>query len=89
MVAGSDDPLTQFRLVFSRIGQILEQAGSGLDHVVDITTYHLDMHAHVGDFITAKNTKPQRNATRLKARMDVSIASALTRSTNGAAPGGS
>lgn len=55
VVAGSDEPLTQFRQVFTRIGQILEEAGSGLDQVVDITTYHLDIHAHIGDFITAKN----------------------------------
>ncbi|NNM32785.1 MAG: RidA family protein [Gemmatimonadetes bacterium] len=55
VVSGSDDPITQFRQVWARIGQILEDAGSGLDHVIDITTYHLDMHAHIGDFIEAKN----------------------------------
>jgi enamine deaminase RidA (YjgF/YER057c/UK114 family) len=41
--------------VFARIGEILEEAGSGLDRVVDITTYHLDMHAHIDAFIQAKN----------------------------------
>lgn len=55
VVSGSDDPLTQFRQVWARIGRILEEAGSGLEHVIDITTYHLDMHAHIGDFIEAKN----------------------------------
>jgi len=55
VVSGADDPSTQFRQVFARIGQILEDAGSGLEHVVDITTYHLDIHAHIGDFIEAKN----------------------------------
>lgn len=55
VVAAAEDPLTQFRQVFARIGQILEQAGSGLDQVVDITTYHLDIHEHIGAFIEAKN----------------------------------
>ena len=55
VVSAAADPGTQFRQVFARIGQILEQAGSGLEHVVDITTYHVDMHAHIGPFIEAKN----------------------------------
>jgi len=55
VVAGAQDPLTQFRQVFTRIGNILEQAGSGLDRVVDLTTYHIDMHGHIGAFIQAKD----------------------------------
>lgn len=55
VVSGSEDPLTQFRQVFARIGQILEQSGSSLDRVIDITTYHRDMHAHIDAFIEAKN----------------------------------
>ena len=55
VVAGGEDPLTQFRQVFARIGQILEEAGSGLDRLVDITTYHIDMHEHIDAFIEAKN----------------------------------
>ena len=55
VVSAAADPTTQFRQVFARIGQILDEAGSGLDHVVDITTYHLDIQAHIGPFIEAKN----------------------------------
>ena len=55
VVSGADDPETQFRQVFARIGQILEQAGSSLEQVIDITTYHLDIHAHIDAFVTAKN----------------------------------
>lgn len=55
VVSGAADPGTQFRQVFARIGQILEEAGSGLDQVIDITTYHLDIQAHIGPFIEAKN----------------------------------
>lgn len=55
VVAGGEDPETQFRQVFARIGSILEQAGSSLEQVVDITTYHLDIHAHIDAFVAAKN----------------------------------
>ncbi len=49
------DPTTQFRNTFERIGMILESAGSSLDKVIDITTYHLDMHEHIDEFIAVKN----------------------------------
>ena len=51
VVAGDEDPSQQFRNVFERIGRILDEAGSGLDQIVDMTTYHVDMHAHIQDFI--------------------------------------
>lgn len=55
VVSGHPDPATQFAQVFGRIGAILEEAGSGIDRIVDMTTYHLDMHAHIDAFIEAKN----------------------------------
>jgi enamine deaminase RidA (YjgF/YER057c/UK114 family) len=55
VVSGDPDPTTQFRQVFERIGQILEEAGSGLDRIVDMTTYHVDMHEHIDEFIAVKN----------------------------------
>jgi enamine deaminase RidA (YjgF/YER057c/UK114 family) len=55
VVSGHPDPTTQFRQVFERIGLILEEAGSGLDRIVDMTTYHLDMHGHIDEFLVAKN----------------------------------
>lgn len=55
VVSGHPDPTTQFRQVFERIGNILEEAGSGLDRIVDMTTYHLDMHEHIDEFLVAKN----------------------------------
>lgn len=54
VVSGHGDPTTQFRQVFQRIGQILEDVGSSLTNIVDITTYHLDMHEHIDEFIVAK-----------------------------------
>ena len=55
VVSGHPDPATQFAQVFQRIEAILEDAGSGIDRIVDMTTYHLDMHAHIDAFIEAKN----------------------------------
>ena len=49
------DPATQFRNTFRQIGQILQDAGSSLDRVIDITTYHLDMHVHIDAFIEVKD----------------------------------
>jgi enamine deaminase RidA (YjgF/YER057c/UK114 family) len=54
VVSLGKEPAVQFRGIFRRIGQILEQAGSSLEHVVDMTTYHVDMHDHIRDFIAAK-----------------------------------
>ncbi|MCG8469864.1 MAG: RidA family protein [Gemmatimonadetes bacterium] len=55
VVSGDPDPTTQFRQVFQRIERILTDAGSSMEAVIDITTYHIDMHAHIDDFIAVKN----------------------------------
>lgn len=54
VVAGGEEPANQFRRIWSRIGTILEESGSSLEHIVDITTYHVDMHSHIDDFIAIK-----------------------------------
>jgi enamine deaminase RidA (YjgF/YER057c/UK114 family) len=51
VVSGEADPAQQFRNTFERIGRILQEAGSSLDRIVDMTTYHVDMHEHIQDFI--------------------------------------
>ncbi|MDH3735346.1 MAG: Rid family hydrolase [Gemmatimonadota bacterium] len=55
VVSGDPDPAAQFEQVFDRIASILEEVGSGMDRVIDITTYHLDMHEHIDEFVEAKN----------------------------------
>ncbi len=55
VVSADRDPHAQFRNVFERIGRILEDAGSSLDRVVDMTTYHIDMHRYMPAFIQVKN----------------------------------
>lgn len=54
VVARGDEPTDQFRGIWRRISGILEEAGSSLEHIVDITTYHVDMHDHIDDFIAVK-----------------------------------
>ena len=54
VVAGGEEPADQFRGIWRRIGRILEEAGSDLEHIVDITTYHVGMHDHIDDFIAVK-----------------------------------
>ena len=53
-VVAPGEPAEQFRRIFSRIGRILEESGSSLEHVVDMTTYHVDMHSHIDEFIAVK-----------------------------------
>ena len=55
VVSVADTPTEQFRQIFGRIGRILESAGSSLEQIVDMTTYHVDMHAHINDFIAVKS----------------------------------
>ncbi len=55
VVSGDADPITQFTRAFERIEQILENVGSSMDHVIDITTYHIGMHDHIAQFIEVKN----------------------------------
>lgn len=55
VVAGGETPADQFHSIWQRIGRILDEAGSSLEQIVDITTYHVDMHSHIDDFIAVKD----------------------------------
>jgi len=48
------DPTAQFLCAFDNLRQVLEVAGCGFDNVVDVTTFHIDMHAHFEAFSRAK-----------------------------------
>ena len=57
----SDDPETQFRDTFKFLASNLEAAGLDLDHVVEMTTYHVGLRKHLGVFVKVKDefiTKP-------------------------------
>jgi enamine deaminase RidA (YjgF/YER057c/UK114 family) len=51
----ASDPPTQFRDVFRFVGMHLRAAGLGFEHIVDMTTYHVDLRKHLVDFMTIKD----------------------------------
>jgi enamine deaminase RidA (YjgF/YER057c/UK114 family) len=51
----ASDPRTQFGDVFRFLGMHLRAAGLGFEHIVDITTYHVDLRKHLADFMAIKD----------------------------------
>jgi enamine deaminase RidA (YjgF/YER057c/UK114 family) len=49
------DPEAQFRACWANLGMVLAEAGCDFSDVVDLTTYHVDMHAHYDLFRQVKN----------------------------------
>lgn len=41
-----DDPTTQFRAAFDKIGTVLHEAGLDFEQVVEMTSYHIGLRAH-------------------------------------------
>jgi enamine deaminase RidA (YjgF/YER057c/UK114 family) len=41
-----DDPATQFRNAFDKIGMVLREAGLSFDAIVEMTTYHIGLRGH-------------------------------------------
>lgn len=44
----------QFQQAFSNLASVLAAAGCSFDDIVDVTTFHVDMHDHFEAFTTAK-----------------------------------
>jgi enamine deaminase RidA (YjgF/YER057c/UK114 family) len=51
----SDDPETQFRDVFKFVALHLEVADLDFGHIVEMTTYHVDLRKHLNAFIKIKD----------------------------------
>lgn len=51
----ASDPPTQFRDAFRFVGMHLRAAGLGFEHIVDMTTYHVDLRKHLVDFTRIKD----------------------------------
>jgi enamine deaminase RidA (YjgF/YER057c/UK114 family) len=51
----SDDPETQFRDTFSFVARHLEIAGLHFGHIVEMTTYHVDLRKHLNAFVKVKD----------------------------------
>lgn len=50
-----DDPTTQFECAFEGVKQILEAAGATLADIVELTSYHVGLHDHLGTFFAVKD----------------------------------
>ena len=50
VVSANPDPTEQFREIFQRLTIVLEAAGASLGDIVEMTTFHVDMDAHVAAF---------------------------------------
>ena len=48
------DPEAQFRQAFAKIGAVLAEAGLGLDAMVEMTSYHIDLRRHFDCFNTVR-----------------------------------
>jgi enamine deaminase RidA (YjgF/YER057c/UK114 family) len=51
----ASDPRTQFRDAFRFVAMHLRAAGLGFEHIVDMTTYHVDLRTHLADFLAIKD----------------------------------
>lgn len=51
----SEDAETQFVQAFENLGLILKEAGLGFGDIVDITTFHVGLQAHMQTFMAVKD----------------------------------
>ena len=49
-----DDPAEQFRLAFTKLGEVLAAAGCTPADVVEMTTFHVGLQQHMRAFMAAK-----------------------------------
>lgn len=52
---GDDGLMPGYERAFRHIARTLQRAGVGWDDVVDITTFHTNLSAHINDFATVKH----------------------------------
>lgn len=50
-----EDPAEQFTLAFQGVETVLAEAGCSLADIVEMTTFHVDLHAHLGLFMKVKD----------------------------------
>ena len=55
VIGDGDDPAAQFTSAFDRLRETLEAAGSSLDKVVEMTSFHVDMSRHLRAFMAARD----------------------------------
>ena len=51
-----EKPEQQFRNAFENVKALLEAAGSSLEAVIEMTTFHVGFQEHIGDFMGVKDS---------------------------------
>ena len=55
IIGAGDDPAEQFADAFTQLANVLEAAGSSIENVVEMTSFHVDMGSHLGAFMAARD----------------------------------
>ena len=50
-----DDPAEEFRNAWNEVGQVLQAAGLDFEHIIEYTSYHVNMHDHLGTFMKIRD----------------------------------
>ncbi len=50
-----DDISDEFRNAWQKIDALLKEAGSDLDHIVELTSYHVGLQAHMTEFMAVRD----------------------------------
>lgn len=53
--ANPTDPEIQMVAAFEQIKKVLETAGVGLDNILEMTTFHVEMEKHIDTFVKVKH----------------------------------
>ena len=55
VIGSGAEPEAQFADAFTQLAAVLEAAGSSLDKIVEMTTFHVDMAKHLATFMAARD----------------------------------
>ena len=50
-----ETPEAQFRDAWQAVGATLSEAGAGYEDILEVTTYHVDLHTHMQAFMQVKD----------------------------------
>ena len=50
-----DDLAQEFRNAWEQLSQLLTEAGSGLEHIVEYTSYHVGLQSHMAEFMAVRD----------------------------------
>ena len=50
-----DEAEEEFRNAWNQIGEVLKEAGLGFEDIIEYTSYHVNMHDHLGKFMKVRD----------------------------------